>query len=103
MQLFDVAVVVTDEFLAGGQIDARIGAEARRDFFLAVVELVNLGPLRPRIVGCRLSGGRGRISSWVKLLQPWRIDVPTQSVPVSPPPMTITCLSLAEMKVPSLC
>ena len=52
--------------------------------------------------GCRVSGGRGKISNWVKLLQPCRIEVPTQSVPVSPPPMTITCLSLAEMKLPSL-
>ena len=29
-------------------------------------------------------------------LRPWRIEVPTQSLPVSPPPMTITCLPLAD-------
>ena len=35
------------------------------------------------------------ISSWVTLLQPWRNDVPTQSVPVSPPPITTTALPCA--------
>ena len=28
---------------------------------------------------------------------PWRIEVPMQSVPVSPPPITMTFLSLALM------
>ena len=41
------------------------------------------------------SGGLGMISSCVTDLAPWRIDVPMQSEPVSPPPMTMTCLSLA--------
>ena len=36
-------------------------------------------------------------------MQPCRSAVPTQSVPVSPPPMTITSLSLAEMYLPSAC
>ena len=49
----------------------------------------------------RSSGGRGRISNCTRLLQPWRSDVPTQSVPVSPPPMTITSLPLAAMNLPS--
>ena len=35
------------------------------------------------------------ISSWVTLRQPWRSAVPTQSVPVSPPPMTTTSLPRA--------
>ncbi len=38
--------------------------------------------------------------NWTRLRQPWRIEVPTQSVPVSPPPMTITSLPSAEMKLP---
>ena len=46
----DLAVGVADEFLGGGQIDARIVAELRGGFFLAVVELVDLRPFRPRIV-----------------------------------------------------
>ena len=41
------------------------------------------------------SGGLGRISNWIRLLQPCRMDVPTQSVPVSPPPMTMTSFPLA--------
>ena len=43
-------VVVADELLHGGEIDARIGAEFRGGFFLAVVQLVDLRPFRPRIV-----------------------------------------------------
>jgi hypothetical protein len=39
----------------------------------------------------------GNSSKFTRLLQPWRIDVPMQSVPVSPPPMTITSRSLAGM------
>lgn len=34
--------------------------------------------------------------------QPCLIHVPTQSLPVSPPPITITSLSFAEMYLPSL-
>ena len=35
------------------------------------------------------------ISSWVTEAAPWRWAVPTQSAPVSPPPMTTTCLPSA--------
>jgi hypothetical protein len=35
------------------------------------------------------------ISSWVTEAAPWRFEVPTQSEPVSPPPITTTCLPLA--------
>ena len=37
------------------------------------------------------SGGCGRISSWVIDAAPWRTEVPMQSDPVSPPPITTTC------------
>ena len=47
---FDVAVGVADEFRGGGEINARVAAEFRGGFFLAVIELVNLGPFGPRIV-----------------------------------------------------
>ena len=43
------------------------------------------------------SGGCGMISKLVTDLAPWRIEVPMQSEPVSPPPMTTTCLSLARI------
>src|SRR3546814_9865532 len=35
------------------------------------------------------------ISSWVTDAAPWRFEVPTQSDPVSPPPITTTCLPVA--------
>ena len=41
------------------------------------------------------SGGCGMISSWVTDAAPWRFEVPMQSEPVSPPPITMTCLPLA--------
>ena len=44
-----------------------------------------------------LSGGRWRISIWVTEAAPWRLEVPMQSEPVSPPPMTTTCLSPARI------
>ena len=36
----------------------------------------------------------------VSVSQPWRSDVPMQSVPVSPPPMTTTFLFAASIKSP---
>ena len=44
----------------------------------------------------RCSGGCGMISSWVTEAAPWRFEVPMQSEPVSPPPITTTCLPLAR-------
>ena len=38
----------------------------------------------------------GMISSWVIEAAPWRFEVPMQSEPVSPPPITTTCLPLAR-------
>ena len=43
------------------------------------------------------SGGLSRISIWVREAAPWRLEVPMQSDPVSPPPMTTTCLPFALM------
>ena len=52
---------------------------------------------RARSAPCsRFSGGCGMISSWVTEAAPWRFEVPTQSEPVSPPPITTTCLPLAR-------
>ena len=36
------------------------------------------------------------ISSWVTESAPWRLAVPMQSEPVSPPPITTTCLPVGE-------
>ena len=43
------------------------------------------------------SGGCGMISSCVTDSAPWRAEVPMQSEPVSPPPMTTTCLPAARI------
>ena len=47
------------------------------------------------------SGGLGMISICVIDLAPWRLAVPMQSEPVSPPPMTTTCLPLALISGPA--
>ena len=47
--------------------------------------------------GSRETGGLSIISSWVTEAQPWRMEVPTQSFPVSPPPTMTTFFPLAEM------
>mmetsp|Transcript_5879 Transcript_5879/g.18048 ORF Transcript_5879/g.18048 Transcript_5879/m.18048 type:complete len:317 (+) Transcript_5879:443-1393(+) len=49
----------------------------------------------------RAAGGLGSSSRLMIDAAPWRALVAMQSVPVSPPPMTITCLSLASMYLPS--
>ena len=46
------------------------------------------------------SGGFGMISSCVTEAAPWRAEVPMQSDPVSPPPITTTCLPLALIVPP---
>jgi hypothetical protein len=48
------------------------------------------------LVGMRTSAGLGMSSSCVTLVAPWRTAVPTQSEPVSPPPMTTTRLPRRE-------
>ncbi len=49
-ELFDRAVLIAVEALYGRDVRARIGTELSRGFFLAVIHLVDLRPLRPRIV-----------------------------------------------------
>ena len=51
VQFLDATVFVADKLLRLDQVLARVGAEDGRRFFLAVIHLVNLRPLRPRIVG----------------------------------------------------
>ena len=46
------------------------------------------------------SGGCGMISKLVTDSAPWRIEVPMQSEPVSPPPITTTCLPVARIGSP---
>ncbi len=48
------------------------------------------------LAGRRTSAGLGISSTWVTLTAPCRRDVPTQSEPVSPPPMTTTRLPFGE-------
>ena len=86
----DVAVVVADELrrahgvhpLAALLVGARDAVEHR------------VGG--PRLAAGRSSPGCGMISRLVTEAAPWRCDVPMQSAPVSPPPMTTTCLPVGE-------
>mmetsp|Transcript_8201 Transcript_8201/g.19982 ORF Transcript_8201/g.19982 Transcript_8201/m.19982 type:complete len:290 (-) Transcript_8201:1280-2149(-) len=48
----------------------------------------------------RLSGGCGSSSKFTTEVAPWRIEVPMQSLPVSPPPITTTFLPLASSLCP---
>ncbi len=64
-------------------------------FLTSVAVAANVGH---GLLAARVSGGRGMISSWVIDAAPCRLDVPIQSDPVSPPPITITCLPLAVME-----
>ena len=50
MDFLDAAGVVADKFFGGCQINARVPAEFGRGLLLAVIEPVDLGPLRPGIV-----------------------------------------------------
>ncbi len=98
MHFLDAGLVVADELLAVVRYTRGSAPNRGGRLFLAVIQAVDLRPFGPGIVGGALhAGGRGRISTWTRLRQPWRMEVPTQSVPVSPPPMTITSLSSAEM------
>ncbi len=42
------------------------------------------------------SGGCGSSSKFMTDFAPWRMEVPMQSLPVSPPPITTTCLPVAR-------
>ncbi len=53
------ALGVADEFFHGGEVDAGVGAELGGGLLLAVVELVDLGPLGPGIVGGAVLRGLG--------------------------------------------
>ena len=49
------------------------------------------------------SGGFCMISKLVTDSAPWRIEVPMQSEPVSPPPITTTCLPVARIGAAPSC
>ena len=53
------------------------------------------------LLAARSAGGWGSNSKFTRLSQPCLSDVPIQSVPVSPPPMTMTFLPLADIYWPS--
>ena len=69
--LLDVAVRHRRRTSWRWSVDARVGAESRRSFLLAVIELVNFRPFRPGIVGVARSAAVSagfRIAA--RLLQP---------------------------------
>jgi hypothetical protein len=48
-------------------------------------------------LAARSAGDGASNSKFVMLAAPWRREVPMQSAPVSPPPMTMTFKPAAEM------
>ena len=91
----NVILVILDEPLYRCLVDSRIVTKYGNGFFLTVVCLADTGPPGHGLLSARVSGNFGIISSCTTDLQPWRMAVPTQSLPVSPPPMTMTFLYLA--------
>ena len=99
---FDISVFVLLEFLYRCLIHSRIFSKDCNGLFLTIVRLLRARPLRPWIGLCSLFEGFGIISSCVTGFGPSvGIAVPTQSFPVSPPPITSTCFPFAGIKVPS--
>ena len=73
-------------------------ADAGRSRASVVAETRNLHVLGQQDTKGRPAGiAAGAGSIWVTDAAPWRWAVPTQSAPVSPPPMTTTCLPEASM------
>src|SRR5207245_11772601 len=60
VELFHVAIFITDKLIAGSEINARIGAEASLRLLLTIIEIVDLGPFRPRIIGLARVGRPGQ-------------------------------------------
>src|SRR5690606_25918709 len=56
----DASVIAAQESLGRGQVHARISAEDGSGFLLAVVELVYLRPLGPRVVRGAIHGRLGK-------------------------------------------
>jgi len=93
----EVAAVIADKFRGLDGEAARVVAPECLAFFLAVIEAVDFGPLRPRIVRSafqRRSRDDLQLQQALAAMTQGRADTVGA---VSPPPMTITSLSLAEM------
>ena len=55
-----MAIFITDKLIAGSEINARIGAEASLRLLLTIIEIIDLGPFRPRIIGLARVGRPGQ-------------------------------------------
>ena len=89
VQLLDLAVLALE-------LDRGDGEVAGDAFFLEDEVRIFIGQFGQVSALFSFSGGAGMISIWVTERAPWRFEVPMQSEPVSPPPMTTTCLPLGE-------
>ena len=99
-QALHVARVVAQEFLG---LDAELPVAA---FLVRGAGAEDHRPIGPGRVGRPLArrgetgprrAAAANSSNCVRLAQPCRFDVPVQSLPVSPPPMTITSLPVARI------
>ena len=98
MQFLDMAMFIADKFFARGQINTRVVAKTRRCLFLSVVELVNLGPLRPGIVGLpRVRAGAAEFPIASNSCSHGASTCRHSLCRYRHRRMTTTCLSFAEM------
>ena len=81
-------------FFPMNRVEARDHRRVQPSSWLLVV-FSTTGHCGQGVSGLCPMGGWGIISIWVTLTAPWRMLVPIQSDPVSPPPMTSTRLPRA--------
>ena len=82
------------------RLEARHQRRVQPSSWLEVV-LNTCGHCGHGVAGLLPTGGLGIISICVTLAAPWRLAVPMQSLPVSPPPITSTRLPLAVTRCSS--
>ena len=81
--------------------EARFQRRSHPSSWLEVV-LKTRGKAGHGVCGLHPTGGLGMISICITEAAPWRLAVPMQSEPVSPPPMTRTCFPWAVIRSLSL-
>ena len=79
------------------RVDERLHRRSQPSSWLLLV-FNTMGHCGQGVAGLYPTGGLGIISIWVTLKAPCRLLVPMQSLPVSPPPITNTCLPRAVMR-----
>ena len=99
VQLFDVPLGVADTFFSQNGVFARIFTEKCCRLFVSVIQGEDVRLFRPRVVGCPLVRKARMFAELHHTFTTFgAVPIATQSAPVSPPPITTTCLFSAEME-----